>query len=204
MLSPGTNTRARTSASFASASIAKTITSEAGVPRSVRSQGSMRMRARRTASRDFTATKRNGRPQETVSCGLPFLLVAVKSRDAVRRARIRMDPWDRTLRGTPASEVMVFAMDAAGPGADVRARVFVPGLSVPEDPATGSACAALGGYLALRTPRDEATLRWVVEQGVEMGRPSRIEIEVDKHGGRPTAVRVGGGSVLVAEGTLHV
>ena len=141
---------------------------------------------------------------ETVSCGLPFLFVAVKSRDAVRRARMRMDAWDRTLRGTPASEVMVFAMDAEAPGADVRARVFVPGLNVPEDPATGSACAALGGYLAARTPRDGATLRWVVEQGVEMGRPSRIEIEVDKQGGRPTAVRVGGGSVLVSEGTLNV
>ena len=141
---------------------------------------------------------------ETVSCGLPFLFVAVKSRDAVRRARIRMDTWDRTLRGTPASEVMVFAMDPEARDADVRARVFVPGLNVPEDPATGSACAALGGYLAARTPRDGATLRWVVEQGVEMGRPSRIEIEVDKRGGRPTAVRVGGGSVLVSEGTLHV
>ena len=38
-------------------------------------------------------------------------------------------------------------MDAEGPGADVRARVFVPGLSVPEDPATGSACAALADEL---------------------------------------------------------
>ena len=139
---------------------------------------------------------------EAVSCGLPFLMVPVRTRDAVRRARVRMEPWERTLAGAAWSEPMVFAMD--GEHADVRARVFVPGLSVPEDPATGSACAALGGFLAARTPRGEGTLRWSVEQGVEMGRPSRIEIEVDKQGGAVTAVRVGGSSVMVAEGTLQI
>ena len=137
-----------------------------------------------------------------MSCGLPFLMVPVKSRDAVRRARVRMEPWERTLAGAAWSEPMVFALD--GEAADIRARVFVPGLSVPEDPATGSACAALGGFLAARTPRGEGTLRWTVEQGVEMGRPSRIEIEVDKQGGAVTAVRVGGSSVLVSEGTLRI
>ena len=146
---------------------------------------------------------------EVVSCGLPFLMVALRSRDAVRRARVRLDVWERTLRGSAGSEIMVFAL---GDGAhratiprapDVHARVFVPGLSVPEDPATGSACAALGGYLAARTPRDDTTLRWTVEQGVDMGRPSRIEVEADKSGGRVTGVRVGGSSVLVSEGRLH-
>jgi trans-2,3-dihydro-3-hydroxyanthranilate isomerase len=136
------------------------------------------------------------------SCGLPFLLVALRDRDAVRRARVRLDAWEGALRGSTGSEIMVFAMDA-GAGADVHARVFVPGLNVPEDPATGSACAALGGYLAARTPRD-GTVRWVVEQGVEMGRPSRLEVEADKVGGAIDAVRVGGQSVLVCEGSIDV
>jgi trans-2,3-dihydro-3-hydroxyanthranilate isomerase len=138
---------------------------------------------------------------EAVSCGIPFLMVPLRSRDAVRRARVRLDAWERTLRGTAGSEMMVFALDPERPGTDVRARVFVPGLSVPEDPATGSASACLGGYLAARTPRDGA-LRWVSEQGVEMGRPSVIEIEADKTGGRITAVRVGGSSVLMGQGKL--
>lgn len=137
------------------------------------------------------------------SCGLPFLLVPVRSGDAVRRARVRADLWERSLAGTTGSEMMVFALGSA-PGADVHARVFVPGLSVPEDPATGSANAALGGYLAARTPRDGTTLRWTVAQGLEMGRPSRLEVEADKHGGAVTAVRVGGSSVLVCEGTIEV
>ena len=138
------------------------------------------------------------------SCGLPFLMVALRDRDAVRRARVSLDRWERSLAGSTGSEILVFAMDAEGPGADVRARVFVPGLSVPEDPATGSACAALAGYLAARTPRDGATLKWVVEQGIEMGRPSLLHLEADKHAGQVTAVRVGGGSVLVSEGTIEV
>ena len=85
----------------------------------------------------------------------------------------------------------------------MRARVFVPGLSVPEDPATGSACACLAGYLAKRTPRDGA-LRWEVAQGVEMGRPSRITIEAEKQNGEIAAVHVGGSTVLVSEGTMQV
>jgi trans-2,3-dihydro-3-hydroxyanthranilate isomerase len=141
---------------------------------------------------------------QAVSCGLPFLFVPVRTRDAVARARVRLEPWERALKGSVASEFMVFAMDAEAKDADIRARVFVPGLNVPEDPATGSACAALGGYLARRTPRDNGTLRWVVEQGVEMGRPSRLEIEVDKSAGEIRSVRVGGNAVMVSEGRIEV
>jgi len=81
--------------------------------------------------------------------------------------------------------------------------VFCPDDGVPEDPATGSANAALGGYLAARTPR-QGLLRWTSQQGIEMGRPSRLEIEVDKADGVITAVRVGGSAVLMSEGRLRV
>jgi len=139
-----------------------------------------------------------------VSSGIPFLFVPVRTRDAVRRARVRMDLWDTWLRGSPSSEIMVFAMDAEHAGHDVRARVFVPGLDIPEDPATGSACASLARYLADRDARADGTLRWTVEQGFEMGRPSLIEAEADKMAGRVTQVRVGGKSVMMGEGTLTV
>jgi len=141
---------------------------------------------------------------EPVSCGLPWLMVPLRTRDAVRRARVNLDVWERTIKGTMGAEVMVFAMEAEGPNVDIHARVFVPGLSVPEDPATGSANACLGGYLAARTPRDNGTLRWTVEQGIEMGRPSILHVEADKEGGRITAVRVGGSTVMVSEGSMEV
>ena len=140
---------------------------------------------------------------QVVSCGLPFAFVPVRDRGAVARSRIRLDRWEEHLSRTDGEAVMIFAMDAEQAGHDVRARMFAPGFSVPEDPATGSACAALGGYLAARS-RQEGTLRWVVEQGYEMGRPSLIEVEADKSGDAITAVRVGGASVLVCEGRMRV
>jgi len=140
---------------------------------------------------------------QAVSCGLPFLFVPLRDRDAVKRARIRMEHWESTLKSYWAPQLMVFSRDPEQPGADVRARVFVPGLAVPEDPATGSAAVALGGYLAAREAGvADGELRWLVEQGVEMGRPSYLHVEVEKRGGEIAAVRVGGECVLVSEGTL--
>ena len=75
---------------------------------------------------------------------------------------------------------------------------------IPEDPATGAAATALGGYLALRDPRGDARLSWTVEQGFAMGRPSIIEVEADKRGGQVTEIRVGGASVMVSEGDFDV
>jgi trans-2,3-dihydro-3-hydroxyanthranilate isomerase len=139
---------------------------------------------------------------QAVSCGLPFLLVPVKDRKALAKARLRLEAWETTLANWWAPEVFVFTRDGCDTGFDVHARMFGPGVAVPEDPATGSACAALGGYLALKDGRADAALRWTVAQGIEMGRPSRIEVEADKAGGAVTAVRVGGRSVIVTRGEL--
>lgn len=141
---------------------------------------------------------------QSLSCGLPFLFVPLRDRDAVARSRIRHDAWEATLEHTAAPEVFVFALDGEHHGSDIRARMFAPGLNVPEDPATGSASAALAGYLAARDPRRDGTLRWVVEQGFEMGRPSILEVEADVVAGAVTAVRVGGASVLVCEGSMEI
>jgi trans-2,3-dihydro-3-hydroxyanthranilate isomerase len=79
-----------------------------------------------------------------------------------------------------------------------------PAMGIAEDPATGAAAAALAGYLGVRDATPIGTLRWVVEQGFEMGRPSILEIEADKRAGAITAVRVGGAVVLVSEGRLTI
>lgn len=142
----------------------------------------------------------------TASCGLPFVIAPLRTRGAVSRARVNLDAWERAFAPDAWSrEIMVVAMEPdSTSGADARARVFVPGLSVPEDPATGSANAALAGFLANRTQRLDGTLRWLVDQGVEMGRPSRLELEADKQGGTITAVRVGGSAVIVSRGTMAI
>ncbi len=148
-----------------------------------------------------------------VSCGLPFQIIPVRTTEAVSRARLDRDLWQSVLSNRWAPWPMVFAMthgetDDSLPshvqGCDIRARVFVPGSSVPEDPATGSANAALAGYLAARTPGN-GHFRWEVAQGLEIGRPSRLSIEADKTEGTITGVHVGGATVIMCEGmlTLH-
>ena len=138
---------------------------------------------------------------QTVSCGIPFLMVPVRSRGALRDAKPRADLLRATLGPSKTTEVYVFWDD----GARVHARMFAIDPELKEDPATGSACASLGGYLAWhgRTPRGStSTIR--VEQGVDMGRPSILEVEVDTaKDGAVTGVRVGGASVLVAEGSIY-
>jgi trans-2,3-dihydro-3-hydroxyanthranilate isomerase len=139
---------------------------------------------------------------QNVSCGLPFLMVPLRSVDAVSRARVRIDAFEATLKASWAPEIFVFARDSGGGDAHMHARMFAPGISVAEDPATGSANACLAGYLAARAPRTDGALAWTVDQGVEMGRPSRIEIEADKSAGVIIAIRVGGNAVMVSAGTF--
>ena len=141
---------------------------------------------------------------ETVSSGVPFLFIPLRDRDAVGRARVRMDRWDALLSGPESPELYVFAYDPELPGSHLRARMFAPALGIPEDPATGGAAAAFGGYLGPRAPQRNGTLGWVIEQGFEMGRPSLLHLEVDKRDGAVTAVRVGGGAVLMSEGTMEI
>jgi trans-2,3-dihydro-3-hydroxyanthranilate isomerase len=141
---------------------------------------------------------------QAVSCGLPFLIVPVRDRAAVAAAHIRMDLWDSTLKRYWAPDIMVVARDPELDDSDLRARVFVPGLSVPEDPATGSCAAALAGYLAAREAAPNGSFRWVMEQGFEMGRPSILELEADKRDGAVVAVRVAGDCVLVSEGSMDI
>jgi trans-2,3-dihydro-3-hydroxyanthranilate isomerase len=137
-----------------------------------------------------------------LSCGVPYLYVPVRDEMALARARINLPAWERSLSNWWASSVFPFAQSGGREGVDLRARMFAPAFGVPEDPATGSAAAALPGLLAATRGSERETLRWVVEQGVEMGRPSRLHVSCDRAAGRITAVRVGGWSVLVSEGRL--
>lgn len=141
---------------------------------------------------------------EILSCGTPFLFVPLRDRAAVAAARAKTDVWDDVFAGRATSEVFLFATEGERPGSDVHARMFAPGLGIAEDPATGSAAAALAGYLGSRVAGPSGTLRWVVEQGFEMGRPSILDVEADKEGGRIVRSRVGGSSVLMTEGTFLI
>lgn len=140
----------------------------------------------------------------TASCGVPFLFVPLRSRDALARARIVTGAWERHLAGSWAPSPFVFTRDTGEEGVDLRARMFAPGLGVAEDPATGSAVAALAAVVADTEPGAPRLQSWSVRQGVEMGRPSRLALEADVADGRIVAVRVGGDSVRMIDGEMGV
>ena len=138
------------------------------------------------------------------SCGVPYFFVPLRDEAALARARPDFSVWERSFSRWWSPHLYPFVEMAGRGGVDIRARMFAPDLGIPEDPATGSAAAALAGYLAAAQAPGSGTLRWVVDQGIEMGRPSRLHVECDRDGQGITAVRVGGSAVMVAEATLAV
>jgi trans-2,3-dihydro-3-hydroxyanthranilate isomerase len=141
---------------------------------------------------------------EMVSCGLEYFIIPVRTLQAVRRSSLDTARWQRMLADAWAHHVYLVCMEAEAAEVDVHVRMYAPGSGVPEDPATGSAAAALGGYLSKADGRPEATLVWTVEQGLEIGRPSLLYVEADREGGSTAAVRVGGSAVPVSRGSMRV
>ncbi|MGK7931618.1 MAG: PhzF family phenazine biosynthesis protein [Microcystaceae cyanobacterium] len=141
---------------------------------------------------------------EIVSCGVPFLFVPLRNQVALERAKINQSIWDKALANKEVSEVYLFTEEVIFTQSNLSARMFAPSLGIAEDPATGSAVSALGGYLGVRDKKETETLVWTVEQGIKMGRPSFLRLEVDKQKGNIQAIRVGGSSVLMSEGNFNL
>ncbi len=144
-------------------------------------------------------------PIQLVSCGVPYLLVPVRDLAAAGLAQPRADRLEGLARKAGSGAALVFTRETTSDAA-FHLRVFAPTEGVPEDPATGSAAGPLGAW-ALRhrvlEPGEGGTLRFACEQGLEMGRPSRIEVEIaGTPGGVAERVRVGGLSVAAGEGEL--
>jgi trans-2,3-dihydro-3-hydroxyanthranilate isomerase len=140
-----------------------------------------------------------GLPVQEVSCGVPFVIVPLVSREAVDRAV----PDTRRLD----FEAYLFTTDRTGAAdtAITYSRMFAPVLGVCEDPATGSASGPLGSYLVRHGLVGPAQAGAILNlQGARMGRPSWIHIAIESAGGAISRVRVGGTSVFVAHGTMEV
>jgi trans-2,3-dihydro-3-hydroxyanthranilate isomerase len=157
---------------------------------------------------DLAATGLGGDcPLESVSCGLPYLIVPVRTRSAVDSVCIDRRALARAFAASGIDQLPIFVFTTEKSIGDetVYSRMLAPGFGVAEDPATGSASGPLGCYLlqhGLVTP-DEAR-QLISLQGVAMKRPSRIHIAIDSNAGQITRVRVGGQSVLVGHGELAI
>jgi trans-2,3-dihydro-3-hydroxyanthranilate isomerase len=136
------------------------------------------------------------------SCGTTFVFAELKSRRALEVAQPRSETFSRNFPAG-ANGIHLYVRDAAD-GIDIRARMFAPLLGVPEDPATGSANAALAGLLASLRPEPDLALHLRIAQGIEMGRPSLLEASADKRGGKVAEIRLGGRCVAVMNGTIEI
>lgn len=150
-------------------------------------------------------TGKNG-PQ-AYSCGLPFLFLPLVNRDALAKIKFNQARGLYLLKeqGTPGLYCFAPADPAIplGQNSLIYGRMFAPGLGIAEDPATGSGVAALGGYLGDRLEKP-GSYRWQIDQGIEMGRPSQLQLGLQKGPQGIERVTVGGKSVLVSEGILHI
>jgi len=144
-----------------------------------------------------------GDAPQACSCGVPYLFVPVRDRSVLAKVQVDGGAWRAVLAHYWAPAIYVFCRDPELKGSHLRARMFGPGLGIVEDPATGSAAAAIAGYLAARESTREGTLKWRIEQGFEMGRPSILDVEADIRQGKVKQVRVGGTAVRMSDGEFR-
>jgi trans-2,3-dihydro-3-hydroxyanthranilate isomerase len=139
----------------------------------------------------------NGYLPQIVSCGVAYSLIPINHLEAIQKARYGWMPDHPLLEAYPAlGEIYLVCPETEDPQANFHVRLFAPGAGVAEDPATGSAAAALGAWLLKHSSEIGP---WLLEQGSEIGRTSQLWVRLD---GQRIFVR--GQVVLVSQGDLRV
>jgi len=135
--------------------------------------------------------------------GVPFCFAQLSSNEVVDRAVINRAAWAATLSRAWSPHLFFFAGNLRD-GGKLYARMWAPALGIEEDPATGSACAALVGAMASKPDFGGTAYRLSIQQGVLTGRRSEIDAEARKSGGVVTSVSVGGATTYIASGEIEV
>jgi trans-2,3-dihydro-3-hydroxyanthranilate isomerase len=137
------------------------------------------------------------------SCGAPFVMAELKSREALAAAQPRAEVFARHLPRDRLNGLHLY-VHTGRDGVDIQARMFAPAHGIAEDPATGAANVALIGLLAALAPEPDLRLAKKIAQGVDMGRPSLLEASAEKRQGKVTATFIGGACVAVMQGALDL
>ena len=140
-------------------------------------------------------------PVQEVSTGMFFIIVTLKTLDAVKRAKIARDKYFKLIENRQAKAILVFCPETYSQENDLNVRVFVDCYGIPEDPATGSGNGCLAGYLVKNRyfGKDQIDIR--TEQGYEIRRPSLLYLRAENKEGQ-IDISVGGKVVMVAKGKL--
>lgn len=144
-----------------------------------------------------------GLPCEVISTGLPIHIVPVASLETMDRINLRRREADSIAADLGFGDLFVFTCETTREESTVHCRMFAPHFGIPEDPASGAATGALVAYLVKhRLVKAASKIRVISEQGLEMGRPSRLIAEAKVQDGKAVQITVGGSCVLV--GTGHI
>lgn len=137
-------------------------------------------------------------------CGAGVDFIYVKtSLENVKRAKVNSAAWE-SLEIDQIVGVYLYAEGGEAADTDYHARMFAPDAGVMEDPATGSAAAGFPAQIIRSQIVPDGVHRWVIEQGFEMGRPSRITATVAVEKSAVKSVRIGGNAVFVQEGQMFI
>ncbi len=138
-------------------------------------------------------------PIETVSTGLPFIIVPLRKLETVKKCSVVKDRYFDLIKDTEAKSILVFNPETYNAENNLNVRVFVDYFGIPEDPATGSANGCLAAYLVKHRYFETEQLNVRVEQGYEVGRPSLLYLKADITDGTIN-VSVGGKVIPIVKG----
>jgi trans-2,3-dihydro-3-hydroxyanthranilate isomerase len=136
------------------------------------------------------------------SAGVAFDFVPVSSAEVLARAKPQGENFNTVFGDSDHPATYVYTRLASANGLRFRARMFGPGMGIAEDPATGGAAAAFTGALMQCEPLGDGEHNIVIEQGVEMGRPSEIILQMVIKDGALASAEIGGGAVMVSRGEI--
>ena len=140
------------------------------------------------------------------TAGVPFLIVPLHNIAAIRDMDFDANLWLRTapLVEGRLTAAYIYCRGGVNHAAKFHARMFSPDMGISEDPATGSAAAALSGAIHHFDGLTDGHYPLLIEQGVEMERPSHIHLRMDVKDGEIARARIGGHAVRVASGTFEI
>lgn len=139
-------------------------------------------------------------PIQIVTSGVPFIYVPLQSKMAVDQCHLKIEKLEEVLSKYDCQEIFVFSTETSMPNTDVYCRLFAPRFGIEEDPATGGAHGPLAGYLSKYGIIEEEQI--LSEQGVAMGRPSLLQVEIQKVADEIVGVKVGGKCVSIGKGEI--
>lgn len=145
-------------------------------------------------------------PVQEVDTGMKFLLIPIKRRNTVEKAKIVIEEYEKFFAEKDEKlPLLIFSGEPVEEGNHLHARMFAPAFGVPEDPATGSAAGCLSAYCLQYDVLKKGILEKLdirLEQGYEMGRPSLLYLRGQREEDRIFNIQVGGRVQIVAKGQI--